>query len=808
MKKVFFKTIRSKVVLATATLLSIGFYSNHTVAQEPNKKFQGTTPLDIRDSKPDWDAYLYPKAPKDAPNVLVILYDDTGEATWSAYGGAVNMPTLDRLAKNGLTYTQWHTTSVCSPTRSCMLTGRNHHENGFGTISESAAGFPGYNGHIPESNATIATILRDAGWSTFWIGKNHNVPVDAFGMSASKKNWPLGLGFDRFYGFIGGETNQWYPSLTEDNHYVDQPSLPEEGYHLSKDLADKAIQYIRDSKQSDPEKPWYMWYCPGANHAPHHAPQEYIDKYKGKFDAGYDAYREWVLKRMIDKGVLPKDTKLTPINPMPAGTYSKDDMVRPWNTLSSDEKKLFAHMAEVFAGFSEYTDAQIGRVIDYLEESGQLDNTLIMYCADNGASGEGSPNGMTNENFFFNGYPSDIKLGLSMMDKLGSPDTYNHFPTGWAVAFSTPYKMFKRYSGYSGGTCDPLVISWPKGIKARGEMRSQYYHATDIVPTILEACGVKMPGVVNGIKQSPLSGVSMVSSFNNANEPTKKKVQYYEMLGTRGIWKDGWMATAVHGPLPSDIGHFDQDKWELYHTDVDRSQSTDLAAKYPKKVEEMKKLWMDEAKKNKVLPLNDLRIDEFVKYEYFAKPPADGKYIYFPNTSEVAEAQAAPTTGRSFKFFSDVTLKKGNEGVIVAQGSRFGGYSLFIKDNKIHFVYNFLGIPPEQELSYTMPADGRHTIGVEFIKDKMSEKLETLGTMKLYIDGKEVSKAPFRTIFHRYSLSGEGLCIGYDSGDPVSKQYGFKYPFKGGEIHKVVFDISNDAYIDLEKQFEVKMKTQ
>ncbi len=804
-----FKIHPNKALLTATALCSVGFVGNPAIAQQPGQKFQGTINLDIRDSKPDWNAFLYPKAPKNAPNVLFILFDDTGQATWSPYGGRVNMPTLDSLAANGLIYTQWHTTSVSSPTRSCLLTGRNHHQNGYGTIAESAVGFPGYSGHIPESNASIATILRDAGYATFWIGKNHNVPVDAFGMGASKKDWPLGQGFDRYYGFIGGETNQWYPALTEDNHTVEQPYLPEQGYHLSKDLADKAIQFIRDSKQASPDKPWYMWYCPGANHAPHHAPQEYIDKYKGKFDDGYDAYRKWVLDRMIAKGILPKGTKLTPDNPMPKGTYSPLDMVRPWNTLSADEKKLFSRMAEVFAGYSEYTDAQIGRVIQYLKESGQYENTIILYAADNGASAEGSPDGTINETYYFNSYPDDVKNNIAQMDKLGSPDSYNHYPTGWAMAFSSPYKMFKRYSGYSGGTCDPLVICWPKGIKARGELRSQYYHATDIVPTILEACGVKMPDVVHGIKQTPLAGVSMVSSFDNASVPTQKHVQYYEMLGTRGIWKDGWMATTVHGPMPSNLSNFDKDKWELYHTDVDRSQSTDLAAKYPEKVEEMKRLWLEEAKKYNVLPLNDLSILEFVEYEYDPAVPADGRYVYYPNAAEVPEANAVRTAARSFRIFAEVDLKAGAKGVIVSQGSRFGGYTMYLKDNKVNFEYNFLGLLPEQILSYTMPT-GKHIIGVEFVKDSLTEKAECMGTMKLYIDDKMVSQAQFRTQAGRFSLnSGEGLCVGYDTGDPVSKHYTYKYPFTGGEIKRVVYDVSvKDAYIDIEREFERKMKTE
>jgi len=770
-----------------------------------SKKFNGTIKLDVRDSKADWSAFLDTKAPEGAPNVLVILYDDTGQAAWSPYGGRINMPTMDRLAKEGLTYTQWHTTAVCSPTRSCFLTGRNHHQNGFGTISEAATGFPGYNGHIPLENGTIASILRDAGWGTFWIGKNHNVPVDAFSIGASKKRWPLGLGYDRFYGFIGGETNQWYPELIEDNHFIDQPYSPEEGYHLSKDLADKAITYIRDLKQSQPDKPWYMWYCPGANHAPHHAPKEYIEKYKGKFDDGYEAYRDWVLKRMIERGILPKDTILTPINPMSKETLPEGDSVRPWNTLNDDEKKLFSRMAEVYAAFSEYTDVEIGRVIDYLEESGQLENTLIFYCADNGASGEGSPNGSVNENRFFNGYPDDIKSNLDMIDKLGSPDTYNHYPTGWAVAFSTPYKMFKRYASYAGGTCDPLVIFWPKGIKAKGELRHQYHHCTDIVPTILECCGIPMPKIIDGVKQAPLAGVSMRYTFDDAKAKTKKKLQYYEMAGTRGIWYKGWKAAAEHGPMPSNQGNFDKDRWQLYNTEKDRSESNDLAEKYPDKLKELQDLWLEEARKNNVLPLNDVDAAAIHEMEYHQAPPTSGSYTYYPGTTEIPEASSARTLGASFKALAEVEFTKDTQGVIFAQGSRFGGYTLFVKDGKIHYVYNFLGIPPEQILSCDAPKSGKHVIGVEFNKQSVSKQLETLGRMKLHLDDEIKAEADFRTQSGHYALAGEGLCIGYDGGDAVSNAYTPKFEFKGGEIIKVVFNLSNDAYLDVEKKLEAAL---
>ncbi len=769
------------------------------------KPFKGKIELDIRDSVPDWDAFLADKAPEGAPNVLVVLYDDTGQAAWSPYGGRINLPTLDRHAENGLTYTQWHTTSVCSPTRSCFLTGRNHHQNGFGTIAESAVGFPGYQGHIPPENATIATVLRDAGWSTFWIGKNHNVPVDAFDMGASKKGWPLGLGNDRFYGFLGGETNQWFPELIEDNHFVEQPAQPEDGYHFSKDIADKAIAYIQDSKQSQPDKPWYLWYCPGANHAPHHAPQEYIDKYKGKFDDGYEAYREWVLARMIERGVLPEGTELTPINPMSEGTSSETDFVRPWDTLSDDEKKLFSRMAEVYAGFSEYTDVQIGRVVDYLEESGQLDNTLIIYAADNGASGEGSPNGSVNEIKFFNGYPDEIDENRAMIDKLGSPDTYNHYPTGWAVAFSTPYRMFKRYASYSGGTADPLVIHWPAGIKAKGEVRHQYHHCTDIVPTIFECCGIEMPETVDGVKQSPLEGVSMRYSFDDPDAPTPKETQYYEMLGTRGIWHKGWKAATEHAPLPSDIGNFDRDHWQLFHVDEDRSEANDLAGQHPEKLEELEALWLEEAKRCSVLPLADLNVMDFIKLEYRAAVPPSGQYTYYPGTTEVPEQSSAGTHGRSFKILAEVELTDDSEGVVVAQGSRFGGYTLFVKGGQLTFVYNFLGIPPEQRLSAPVPSPRQHIVGVDFAKEKHGEYGESIGTMTLHVDDEVVAEDEFRTMTGRFSLCGEGLCVGYDSGDAVSSEYKPKFPFTGGRIIKVVFDVADDAYVDVERELAAVM---
>ena len=768
--------------------------------------FKGTINLDIRDSKPDWSPFVAARAPEGAPNVLVVLYDDTGVAAWSPFGGRIEMPTLDKLAANGLRYSQWHTTALCSPTRSCLLTGRNHHQNGFASISETATGFPGYNSHVPPSAAPMATVLRDAGWSTFWVGKNHNVPVDEWHMGASKKNWPLGMGYDRFYGFIGGETNQWYPDLAEDNHYVDQPSMPEDGYHLSKDLADKALEFIRDSRQTEPAKPWYLWFCPGANHAPHHAPQEYIDKYRGAFDDGYEAYREWVLPRMIERGILPEGTELTPMNPMTPGTFSEGDMVRPWDELSAEEKQLFSRMAEVYAGFSEYTDAQVGRIVDYLEESGQLENTIVIYAADNGASGEGSPNGSVNEQKFFNSWPDTMEDNLPLIDELGGPDTYNHYPTGWAMAFSTPFRMFKRYS-YQGGVCDPLVIHWPAGIAAKGEVRDQYHHVTDIVPTLLDCCGVEMPDVVEGVEQQPLPGVSMRYSFDSASAPTTKETQYYEMLGTRGIWHEGWKAVAEHGPMPAGIGNFENDRWQLFHTDEDRSEAHDLADQHPEKVQELVKLWFDEAERYDVLPLNDLSLMDFFTggWEFSIPVPPSGQYTYYPGTSEIPERSAANTHGVSYKILAEVELTESTEGVIFAQGARFGGHALYVKDGKVTYVYNFLGIPPEQKVVGDVPTSGTHVLGVEFTKERMGEYRESHGPLKLYVDEAVVDETEIRTLTGHFALCGEGLCIGYDSGDAVSREYPPRFAFSGGKILKVVFDIADDTYIDVEKHVAAAM---
>jgi arylsulfatase len=497
---------------------------------------------------------------------------------------------------------------------------------------------------------------------------------------------------------------------------------------------------------------------------------------------------------------------MTPINPLPEDIAMPGDAVRPWASLNADEKKLFSRMAEVYAGFSEYTDAQVGRIIDYLEKTDQLENTIVFYCADNGASGEGSPNGSVNENKFFNGYPDELSENLKYLETLGGPDTYNHYPTGWAVAFSTPFQMFKRYSQYSGGTCDPLVISWPKGIKAKGQVRQQYHHATDIAPTILDVVGIPMPEEYNGVKQYPVNGVSMRYSFDAPEAPTTKKRQYYAMLGTRGIWQDGWKAAAVHAAI-SGKGNFDQDKWELYHVDEDRSESTNLADQYPDKLKELIAVWDEEAKNNFVLPLDDRVAVEQLANERPQSEPPRNRYIYYPDTAPVPEGVAVNIRGKSYKIVADVDVTGDSEGVIIAHGSRFGGHSMFIKDGRLNYVYNFLGIKPEQVFTSEPLPPGKHVLGMEFKREKAGEYGESLGTTTLYVDEKPVATGPMRAQIGKFTLSGDGLCVGYDSGDNVSDQYQNPGTFTGGEILGVAVDVSEKAYIDLQREAAAAFET-
>lgn len=773
-------------------------------------QFNGMINLDIRDSKPDWTPYAEPRAPKDAPNVLFIVWDDTGFGTWDSYGGLVEMPNLKRIADNGLRFTQFHTTALCSPSRAALLTGRNATSVGMAVIEEYTDGFPSLSGRIPHETALLSEVLVERGYNTYAVGKWHLTPLEEENLAASKRNWPLGRGFERFYGFTGGETDQWYPNLVYDNHPITQPYPPEDGYHLSKDLADKAIEFIRDAKTIAPDKPWFTYFCPGCGHAPHHVAKEWTDKYKGKFDMGYEKYREIVLENQKKSGVVPDSTELPPINPY-ADAKSADgkpwpeqDTVRPWDSLSADEKKLFCRMAEVFAGFQSYTDAQLGRLLDYLEGSGQLDNTLIVVISDNGASGEGGPNGTVNEMKFFNGYIDKIEDSLKLIDDLGSPKTYNHYCLGWAMAFNTPFKLFKRYASHEGGIADPCMISWPKGIAAHGEVRHPYLHAIDIVPTVYDCLGIEPPDSVKGHVQRPLEGLSIRAVFDKADAETGKATQFYQMLGTRAIWHRGWFANTVHAALPSDWGHFDGDVWELFHLDEDRNQMHDLAAEQPEKLEALKSLWFNEAGKYNGLPLNDMGVVELSK-RY--RPTLGGdreQYVYYPNAAEVGPGAALELFGRSFSLLAEVDIDspKQADGVIFAHGGRLGGHTLFVKDNKLNYVYNFLG-EVEQSIVADVPLpEGKHVFGVRYErKGEDADKHTPIGDAALYIDDTVVGKLEkMKTQPAVFSGVGEGVCVGRDSGEPVSSAYSTPNQFHGGTIKQVTADVSGDAYRDLEKE--------
>ncbi|MCP2280513.1 arylsulfatase [Nocardia amikacinitolerans] len=773
--------------------------------------FRGVVNLDIRDSIPDWGPYEQPKAPPGSPNVLYIVLDDVGFGAMGCYGGPIETPNIDRIAANGLRYTQWHTTALCSPTRSCLLTGRNHTTNGMACISECAVGFPGANGHIPPECATLAEILVERGFSTAMVGKWHLCAEDEMNLASTKRNWPVGRGFERFYGFLGAETNQWYPDLVHDNHPTEQPATPEQGYHLSVDITDRAIQYIDDVKAIAPERPVFLYYAPGCAHAPHQVPREWIERYRGRFDAGYEVMREQILARQKEMGLVPQNTELPPLNPIgtpetrsgPDGQpFPPLDYTRPWDSLSEDEKRLFARMAKVYAGFLSHCDDQIGRLLDYLEKTEQLDNTIIVVVSDNGASGEGGPDGSVNENKIANSVPDDLAENLSKLDELGGPKTYNHYPNGWAMAFNTPFKMWKRYS-FNGGTCDPCVISWPAGIKAHGETRDQYHHAVDLVPTLLDCLGMELPDTVKGHAQTPIQGVSMRYSFDAANIPTAKHTQFYSMLGGRGIWHDGWKAVTTH-PTLSGWSHFPDDTWELYNTDRDRAESHDLAAEEPGKLAELIGLWFYEAGANQAFPLDDRSGVEILTTQRPQLAPPRNRYVYRPGGAEVPEAVAVNIRNRSYSIGALVDLPgPGAEGVLFSHGGRFGGHALYIKDNRLHYVYNFLG-SEEQRISATedLPTGANLILAASFDKESEDPPGTARGTLSLYYGDRKVGAGRIRTQPGKFSIAGEGLNAGRDNAEAVSDDYPGTFPwaFTGGTLHRVAVDVSGEPYVDLERE--------
>jgi arylsulfatase A-like enzyme len=770
--------------------------------------FKGRVEVDIRDSEPDWEPFVQPRAPEGAPNVLMIVWDDVGYGAMDVHGGPIETPTMRRIAAAGVRYANFHTTALCSPTRSSLLNGRNATSNNMACITEASAGFPGFSARIPFENGTIAEVLNQRGWNTYAIGKWHLAPGEETDMSSWKKRWPLGRGFERYYGFLGGETNQWYPDLVYDNHLVDPPASPEDGYHLSKDLTDHAIRFIRDARAVTPDKPWYMYFCPGAGHAPHHVRKEWADRYRGRFDMGYEAIREGILARQQEMGLLPQDVELSAINPHgEPGCTGPDgqpwpllDFVRPWDSLSDDERRLFTRMAEVYAGFVSYTDHQIGRLIDYLEESDQLDDTIIVVVSDNGASGEGGPNGSFNENKFFNNVPDSVEENLARIDELGGTTSYNHYNTGWAWAFDTPFPYWKRFAGYEGGTADLCLVSWPKRIAARDEVRHQYLHAVDVVPTLYELLGVDPPSVLNGYPQSPIEGQSFAATFADPEAPGRR-TQFYSMLGQRALYHDGWLANTVHPPL-SGWAAFDQDEWELYHLAEDRTQSHNLAADHPNLLEKLKGLWFYHAGIYKGLPLDDRSPGEILAAPRPQPTEPRGRYVYYPDTTDVPESVAVNTRRRSYTIAAGATIDTADaHGVLFAHGGAGGGHSLYLKDGRLHYVYNWLAERMQKVTSDDSFPTGRHVLTAEFRKtgDDPATHSAT-GTLTLYVDNQPVGKAEIITQPGTFSLTGEGVSIGRDSGSSVTPDYKPPYDFTGGTIDRVVIDVSGDPYVDHEKE--------
>lgn len=773
-------------------------------------EFQGKIALDIRDSVPDWAPYLSPKAPDGAPNVLVIAWDDVGYGTMDCFGGPVETPTMRRIADMGVKYANFHTTALCSPTRSSLLTGRNATSNGMATIAEFSSGFPGISTRIPFENGFISEVLLERGYNTYCVGKWHLTPGEETSMAASKARWPLGRGFERFYGFLGGESSCWYPDLVHDNHQIDAPASPEEGYHIAKDLSDRAIQFIRDAKVVEPDKPFFMYLSLDAAHAPHHVYKEWADKYKGRFDEGYEEIRASILARQKELGLLPDDTELSTINPHGEPTVTGPDgqpwplldSVRPWDTLSEDEKRLFVRMAEVFAGYVSYSDDQLGRVIDFLEQSGQLDNTIIVAVSDNGASGEGGPNGTFNEWRFFNGVPTPTELSLEHIDELGSPTSYNHYNTGWAWAFDTPFPYWKRWAGYEGGVADMCLIAWPAKIPASDVPRQQYVHAVDVVPTLYDLIGVTPPDTLKGFDQSPIEGESFAASLTDP-AAASKTTQFYTMLGQRSIYHEGWLACTVHPPL-SGWGKFEDDVWELYDVQHDRSQSHDLAAAEPERLEQLKALWFEQAAQYNGIPLDDRNALEQVLAERPNGTPERDRYIYFPDCASVPENSGVAIAGRSYTIAAGVKVESEDaEGVLYAHGGVAGGHSLYVKDSRVRYAFNWVGTHLQVVESDGPLAPGSHIVTAEFTATGRSDDPQlpgAKGVVTLYVDDQAVGSGEIVTQPGAFCLVGDGICVGRDDASPVTPDYVAPFKFTGGSIDRVVVDVSGDRYIDHEAQ--------
>jgi arylsulfatase A-like enzyme len=774
------------------------------------KKFNGKIALDIRDSEPDWAPFLAPKAPEGAPNVLMLAWDDLGYATMDTFGGPVDCPNMARIAATGVKFANFHTTALCSPTRASLLTGRNATTNGMATIAEFASGFPGISTRIPFESGFISEVLTDHGYNTYCIGKWHLTPGEECNQAAFKGRWPLGRGFERFYGWLGGETNCYFPDLVHDNHPIEPPARPEDGYHLADDLAARAVEFIRDAKVIDPDKPFFMYLAPQAGHAPHLVPLEWADRYKGVFDDGYEAIRAGILTRQIELGLLPEGTELSTINPHgePTATgpdgqpWPQLDTVRPWDTLDDEERRLFTRMAEVFAGYISYHDDRLGRVLDYLEESGQLDNTIVVVISDNGGSGEGGPNGSFNEWRFFNGVPDTAETTLPHIDELGTPASNNHYNTGWAWAFDTPFPYWKRWAGAEGGVADMCLISWPAKIAAVAEPRQQYVHAVDLVPTLYDLLGIEPPDVLKGYPQLPMDGESFAAALTDPEAPGRA-TQFYSMLGQRSIYHEGWLACTVHPPL-SGWGNFEHDEWELFHLDADRSQTTDLAAEEPARLEQLKGLWFYNAGRCNGFPVDDRSALEQVLAERPHAAPSRDRYVFYPNCADVPESAGPQLPGRSYTIAAGVTVESsGVEGVIWAAGGVPGGHSLYVKDGVLRYTFNWIGTILQDVVADRPLTPGAHVCSAEFAAEGPNGDPAmpgAAGTLTLYVDDEAVGSGQIVTQPGYFCLTGDGICVGRDSASAVTPEYQAPFPFTGGTIDKVIVDVSGERYLDHEAQ--------
>jgi arylsulfatase A-like enzyme len=718
---------------------------------------------------------------EDAPNIFLVLIDDAGFGSSSTFGGSISTPTLDKLAENGLRYNRFHTTALCSPTRAALLTGRNHHSVASGTIQELADGYPGYTGLIPQSTATIGQVLQQNGYSTAWFGKNHNVPDNQTSNVGPFDRWPNGLGFDYFYGFIGGETDQWYPTLYENQNPIEQPKTPEEGYNLTHDLADKAIDWIHYEKAIAPDRPFFAYFAPGAVHAPHQPPPEYIAKYKGKFDQGWDKEREIIFNRQKKLGVIPANTELTP----------RPDAMPSWDSFSEEEHKILARQMETYAGFLEYTDDEVGRVLDSIEELGELDNTLIIYIVgDNGSSAEGSLIGTYNEILNLNGFNLTMEDNLKHYDDWGSPETSPHFAVSWAWAMDTPFRWTKQVASYFGGTRNAMVIAWGDKIKEKNGLRDQFHHVIDIAPTLYEVAGITPPDVYNGIPQKAIEGVSMAYTFDKSGEKAEdqRKLQYFEMFGHRAVYEDGWMASAFHNRLPwitAGSVPFEEDKWELFNLDEDFSQAKDLSAEYPDKLKELKAQFIIEATKYNVLPLDD-RFAE--RLDVALRPSLTygrDHFDLYSGMNHIPEGTAPNTKNTSHVISADLVIPEdGAEGAILAMGGTAGGYSLYVQDGKLTYDYNWFDLERTTIQSSTPLPTGKVNVKFEFNYDGGVGKG---GTGTLFVNNRKVAQSRInKTVAGRFGV--DTMDVGMDLQAPVSLNY--KPPFKfTGEIEKVEIDL-------------------